>query len=132
MEVKIYDFKRMGDERGTLVPIESDKDIPFSIKRVYYMYGSENGVRRGYHAHTDLQQVLICIHGSCKVLLDDGLEKKTVELNMPHQGLHIGDYIWREMFDFSDDAVLMVLASGYYNEVDYIRDYDEFLKYVKE
>lgn len=132
MEVKIYDFKRMGDERGTLVPIESDKDIPFSIKRVYYMYGSSKEVRRGYHAHKDLQQVLICIYGSCKVLLDDGFEKKTIELNMSHQGLHIGDYIWREMFDFSDDAVLMVLASGYYNEEDYIRNYDEFLKYVKE
>jgi len=132
VKIKIYNFKQIGDERGTLVPIEADKDIPFSIKRVYYMYGTGKGVRRGLHAHKTLQQTLICIHGSCKILLDDGTVRKVVELDQPHQGLHIGKNMWREMFDFSDDAVLMVLASEYYNEDDYVRDYDEFVRFIKE
>lgn len=126
MEIKIYNFKQMGDERGTLVPIEAGIDIPFPIKRVYYMYGTGRGVRRGLHAHKTLQQVLICVHGTCKILLDDGNEKAIVELNQPYHGLYIRENIWREMFDFSEDAVLMVLASDHYNEEDYIRDYNEF------
>lgn len=126
VEIKMYNFKQMGDERGTLVPIEADIDIPFPIKRVYYMYDTGRGVRRGLHAHKTLQQVLICIHGTCKILLDDGNEKTIVELDQPHQGLYIGENMWREMFDFSEDAVLMVLASDHYNEEDYIRDYNEF------
>ena len=94
------------------------------------MYNTVNGVRRGYHAHKSLQQVLICIHGSCKILLDDGADKEIVPLNDPSVGLYIGNNIWREMFDFSDDAVLMVLASEYYNESDYIRNYDDFLRFI--
>lgn len=121
-----------GDSRGQLVAIEQLKDIPFEIKRVYYMYDTTEGVTRGYHAHKNLQQVLICVHGSCKIRLDNGTKKEIVTLDKPNEGLYVSNNMWREMFDFSPDAVLMVLASELYDESDYIRDYDEFLKYVKE
>ena len=95
------------------------------------MYDTAAGVTRGKHAHKSLQQILICIHGSCKVLLDNGKEKKIVPLEKPYEGLYVTNNMWREMYDFSDDAVLMVLASELYDESDYIRDYDEFLEFVK-
>lgn len=132
MQVVKYAFQQHGDDRGQLVALEELKDIPFKIKRVYYMYDTGAGVRRGFHAHKSLEQILICIHGSCKILMDNGEEKKIVPLEKPYEGLYISNNIWREMFDFSPDAVLMVLASDYYKEEDYIRDYDEFLKFVKE
>ncbi len=132
MQVIKYAFQQHGDERGQLVALEEQKDIPFEIKRVYYMYDTKEGVRRGYHAHKSLEQILICIHGSCKILMDNGEEKKIISLEKPYEGLYINNNIWREMFDFSPDAVLMVLASDYYKEEDYIRNYDEFLKFVKE
>lgn len=132
MQVIKYAFQQHGDDRGMLVALEEHNDIPFEIKRVYYMYDTKEGVRRGYHAHKELEQILICIHGSCKILMDNGTEKKVVSLEKPYEGLYISNDIWREMFDFSSDAVLMVLASEVYNEEDYIRDYDEFLEFVKE
>lgn len=132
MHVIKYAFQQHGDERGMLVALEEMKDIPFEIRRVYYMYDTKEGVRRGFHAHQNLEQILICIHGSCKVLLDNGDEKKIVSLEKPYEGLYIANNVWREMYDFSEDAVLMVLASDYYNEDDYIRDYDEFIKFVKK
>ena len=95
------------------------------------MYDTAQGVTRGYHAHRSLQQILICIHGSCKIRLDNGREKKVVPLEKPYEGLYVSNVMWREMFDFSPDAVLMVLASELYDEADYIREYDEFLEYVK-
>ena len=104
--------------------------IPFKIKRVYYMYDTAKGVTRGRHAHKSLEQILICIYGSCKILLDNGYEKKIVPLEKPYEGLYVENNMWREMFDFSKDAVLMVLASELYDENDYIRDYDEFLKFI--
>ena len=110
MQIVKYAFQQHGDDRGMLVALEEYNDIPFEIKRVYYMYDTKEGVTRGYHAHKSLKQILICIHGSCKIRLDNG----------------------REMYDFSPDAVLMVLASEVYREEDYIRDYDTFLKMVKE
>ncbi len=131
MLVTKYVFQPHGDERGQLVALEEHKDIPFEIKRVYYMYQTGEGVRRGYHAHKSLEQILICIHGTCKVLLDDGREKKVVPLEKPYEGLYVSNAMWREMFDFSPDAVLMVLASEFYDESDYIRNYDEFLEYIK-
>lgn len=131
MQIEKYVFERHGDERGQLVVIEELKTIPFQIKRVYYMYDTATDAVRGKHAHKSLQQVLFCIHGSCKVLLDNGTEKETVVLDKPNEGIYISNNIWREMYDFSDDAVLMVLASEYYEESDYIRDYDVFLSYVK-
>lgn len=130
MDVVKYSFQAHGDERGQLVVLEELKDIPFNIKRVYYMYSTTEGVTRGYHAHKNLQQILICVHGSCKIRLDNGKEKEIVVLDNPNEGLYVTNNMWREMFDFSPDAVLMVLASEYYDEADYIRDYDEFLKFV--
>lgn len=131
MQVVKYLFQQHGDERGQLVALEEGKDIPFEIKRVYYMYDTQNGVRRGFHAHKSLEQILICIHGTCKILLDNGREKKIVSLEKPYEGLYVANDMWREMYDFSKDAVLMVLASDYYNENDYIRDYDKFLESLK-
>ena len=130
MQVIKYVFQPHGDERGMLIALEELKDIPFRIKRVYYMYNTIEGVVRGHHAHKSLEQILVCIHGSCKIRLDNGYEKKVIPLEKPYEGLYVGNNMWREMFDFSPDAVLMVLASELYNEEDYIRDYDEFLKFV--
>lgn len=130
MKVIKYVFQPHGDKRGQLIALEELKDIPFKIKRVYYMYDTVDGVIRGYHAHKSLEQILICIHGSCKVRLDNGMEKKVVPLERPYEGLYVANNIWREMYDFSEDAVLMVLASELYNEEDYIRDYEEFLEFV--
>ena len=130
MDIKIYNFEKHGDDRGTLIALEQMKNVPFEFKRVYYMYGTGKGVRRGFHAHKCLKQILVCVKGSCKILLDDGKEKEVVLLDNPDKGLYIESDIWREMFDFSEDAVLMVLASELYDETDYIRDYDEFLGYV--
>lgn len=132
MQVIKYHFEPHGDERGQLIALEENHNIPFDIKRVYYMYDTGAGVRRGYHAHKCLRQILICVHGSCKILLDNGFEKETVTLDDPREGLYLESNTWREMFDFSSDAVLMVLASEWYDESDYIRDYDAFLRYVKE
>lgn len=132
MKIKIIDFEEHGDERGTLVAIEEMKSIPFKIRRCYYMYDTKAGVRRGYHAHKCLKQILVCVKGECKILMDDGEDKAIVHLDKPNKGLYIESNIWREMFDFSQDAVLMVLASELYDESDYIRNYDEFLRYVKE
>ncbi len=131
MQIIKYRFPQHGDARGQLVALEELRDIPFSVKRVYYMYDTGENVRRGRHAHKSLEQILICIHGSCKILLDNGREKEVVELNVPYEGLYVSNIIWREMYDFSPDAVLMVLASEYYDESDYIRDYNEFLKCIR-
>lgn len=131
MQVIKYVFQPHGDKRGQLVALEEFKDIPFKIKRVYYLYDTLPGVTRGYHAHKSLEQILICIHGSCKIRLNNGTETKVVPLEKPYEGLYVSNAMWREMFDFSTDAVLMVLASEFYDEADYIRDYDEFLQYIK-
>lgn len=131
MQVVKYMFQPHGDDRGQLISLEEFKDIPFDIKRVYYMYDTAEGVVRGKHAHKSLQQILICISGSCKILLDNGTEKKVVMLEKPYEGLYVTNSMWREMFDFSPNAVLMVLASEVYDEADYIRNYDEFLEYAK-
>jgi len=132
MQIVKYQFQQHGDDRGQLVSLEEFNDIPFEIKRVYYMYDTGEGVVRGHHAHKSLEQILICIHGSCKILLDNGKgEKKKVYLEKPYEGLYVANNMWREMYDFSPDAVLMCLASEVYNEEDYIRDYDEFLKLIE-
>ncbi len=132
MQVVKYVFQPHGDERGQLVALEELKDIPFKIKRVYYMYDTVEGVVRGCHAHKSLEQILICIHGNCKIRLDNGKEKKIIPLERPYEGVYISNNIWREMYDFSSDAVLMVLASELYDEEDYIRDYDEFINFTKD
>lgn len=132
MEVTKYYFSPHGDDRGQLIAIEEQKDLPFDIKRVYYIYDTKVGVRRGFHAHRNLEQILVCVHGSCKILLDNGKEQEIVILDDPSDGLYIANNMWREMFDFSPDAVLLVLASEYYDEADYIRNYDDFLKMLAE
>ena len=132
MQIIKFIFQQHGDERGQLVALEAGHDVPFEIKRVYYMYDTGEGVIRGCHAHKKLDQVLICLKGSCKILLDNGMEKETVSLEKPYEGLYITGNIWREMYDFTPDAVLIVLASEPYNEDDYIRDYDTFLRFIGE
>lgn len=132
MQTIKYTFQPHGDDRGQLIALEEKNDIPFAIKRVYYMYDTKDGVTRGHHAHKALQQILVCVHGSCKIRLDNGHEKKVVVLEKPYEGLYVSNAIWREMFDFSTDAVLMVFASELYDESDYIRNYDDFLRFVKE
>lgn len=132
MEIRKYSFQEHGDDRGQLIALEETKEIPFAIKRVYYMYDTGKGVRRGFHSHRTLEQILICIHGSCKVLLDDGAEQREITLDKPYEGIYVGPDIWREMYDFSQDAVLLVLASQLYDENDYIRDYNLFLESIKD
>lgn len=130
MVVTKYKLQQHGDERGHLVSFEEKKDIPFSVKRVYYMFDTKPGFVRGKHAHKALEQLLVCVHGSVKILLDDGTDKETILLDNPYEGLYVANNMWREMSEFSEGAVLMVFASEYYDEDDYIRDYDEFLKFV--
>ncbi|VXB17887.1 TDP-4-oxo-6-deoxy-alpha-D-glucose-3, 4-oxoisomerase [Enhydrobacter sp. AX1] len=129
--IKFIDFPALGDERGSLVALESEKTVPFPIKRVYYIFGTNAGVSRGFHAHKRLQQVALCITGKCRMILDDGRQRNEVWLDSPNKGLIIGDLVWREMHDFSEDCVLLVLASEHYDEADYIRDYDKFKEIVK-
>ena len=131
MKIKKFTFSPHGDERGQLVAIEASQDIPFEINRVYYIYDTLPGVRRGFHAHLNLQQILICVKGSCKIHLDNGFETEEILLDKPDEGLYISNDMWREMYDFSEDAVLLVLASNHYDESDYIRDYDKFINMVR-
>jgi len=123
-----YNFALRGDKRGSLVAIEAERDIPFAVRRVYYIFGTQPGVRRGLHAHKTLRQVLVCVHGSCSILLDDGASRTEVAMNDQTRGLLVDIMVWHEMYDFSRDCILMVLASDYYDESDYIRDYDQFLE----
>lgn len=132
MEIIKYTFPPHGDERGQLVAIEALKDLPFEFKRVYYIYDTKDGVRRGFHAHYDLEQILICVSGSCKIHLDNGFETEEVLLDKPYEGLYIANDMWREMYDFTEGAVLLVIASRPYEESDYIRNYDDFIKMIKE
>ena len=124
----LVNFSVIEDKRGSLVPLEALKNIPFEIKRIYYIYNTSSDSPRGYHAHKELQQMLICTSGSCRVILDDGQNKMEYLLNSASQGLFVDKMVWREMCNFSNDCVLMVLASDYYDEEDYIRDYQTFLK----
>lgn len=124
-----YNFMKSADPMyGSLTAIEGNKDVPFDIKRVYYIYDVPNGVRRGFHSHVDLHQILICVHGSVKILTKTPFEEKITELSNENKGLYIGPMVWREMYDFSEGAVLLVLASEHYTEEDYIRDYPKYEK----
>mgnify|MGYP002560239308 CR=1 FL=1 len=129
---KLKLFNTYNDKYGKLIPLESNDNIPFDIKRVYYIYDVEEKVRRGFHSHKNLHQVLICVHGTVKILVKTPKEEKIIVLDDPTKGLYIGPNIWREMYDFEDGAVLLVLASEHYDESDYIRDYDDYLKYYNE
>ena len=128
---ELLDFKTLGDDRGSLIALEENYNTPFAIKRVYYIFETKSGVRRGYHAHKYLKQLAICISGSCTFLLDDGTTKKDILLNSPNKGLLIEGLVWREMYNFSEDCILLIIASEHFNEDDYIRDYDTFLKLAR-
>jgi len=125
--VKYIFLDSLGDERGHLSVLEQNKNIPFNIKRVYYLVNTKQGVSRGFHAHKELEQVAVCVSGSCNMLLENGSEKVTVLLDSPVKAIRIEPMVWHEMHDFSEDCVLLVLASDYYDESDYIRDYQEFI-----
>lgn len=127
MDIREIKFRINGDERGSLVAIENFKDIPFEIKRVYYIFDTDNHVTRGKHAHKDLEQVIIAVSGSCKLKLTDGEHEQEFLLNQRDSGVYIGRMVWREMSEFSSDCVLLVLASDYYSENEYIRDYSKFI-----
>lgn len=125
-----FQFDVHRDSRGALISLEALKNIPFEIKRIYYIFGVEAGISRGFHAHRKLKQVVICMNGSCRISLDNGTGKESVLLNDRSKGLFIDNTTWREMYDFSEDCVLMVVASEHYSEEDYIRSYQEFKDYV--
>lgn len=128
--IKLISLPSHGDERGSLISLESLASVPFEIKRVYYLFGTKRDVIRGFHAHKNLKQLAICVSGSCRFELDNGITRESVLLNSPDQGLLVEDMTWREMHDFSEDCVLLVLASELYDESDYIRDYNEFRRKV--
>lgn len=127
--VNKINFPIIGDDRGSLISIEPgfNKNVPFEVKRIYYIFGTKSGVSRGFHAHKKLKQVAIAVSGSCQILLDDGIQQRIVDLDSPDFGLLIEGMTWREMHNFSEDCVLMVLASEAYDESDYIRNYQDFL-----
>lgn len=132
MDIRKIQFEQNKDERGNLIALEENANIPFEIRRVYYMFDTSKDVIRGRHAHKSLEQVLICIHGSCKLRLDDGHDIENILLDKPNEGIYISNNMWREMYDFSEDAVLLVVASEPYDERDYIRDYKRFIEYVSD
>ena len=129
-QYRILEFGDLGDERGNLVVVEGEQDIPFEIKRVFYIYGSDSEVVRGQHANRNSEFVLINVSGTSKVRVDNGFEKDIIELNRPRMGLYLPTMLWKDMYDFSEDSVLLVLANTHYDGKEYIRDYDEFLKEI--
>ncbi|MDQ0660058.1 FdtA/QdtA family cupin domain-containing protein [Paenibacillus sp. W2I17] len=124
----VIDINQLGDERGLLTVIEEKLTIPFEILRVFYIYGTKEGVRRGFHAHYKTRQALICVSGNCKVYLDNTKRKEDILLDTPTKALILEPNDWHEMYDFSPDCVLLVLASHLYDAEDYIRDYNKFIE----
>lgn len=127
-QCRVLNFADLGDERGKLVVVEGAKDIPFEIKRVFYIYGSDSEVVRGQHANRESEFVLINVGGTSKVRIDNGHSESIVELNKPMMGLYIPTMVWKDMYDFSEDSILLVLASTHYDGNEYIRDYEEYKK----
>ncbi|MGN0730482.1 MAG: sugar 3,4-ketoisomerase [Treponema sp.] len=125
---RLLEFNEKGDDRGKLVIVEGSRDVPFEIKRLFYIYGSDNDVVRGKHANRDSEFVVINVSGTSKVMVTDGKEKRVVELTKPRQGVYLPKMVWKEMYDFSPDSVLLVLASTHYDGGEYIRNYDDYLK----
>lgn len=126
--IEWIELPNLGDHRGSLVVAEANRNIPFSIQRLYYIFGAQPDVPRGFHAHKELQQIAFCIQGSCKMLMNNGKEKQEVLIGQPNKGLFIPPMVWHEMHGFSEDCILLVLASDHYDESDYIRNYDQFLE----
>ncbi|MCI9319082.1 MAG: WxcM-like domain-containing protein [Lachnospiraceae bacterium] len=132
-QYKLIEFADLGDERGNLVVIEGEgMDLPFDIKRVFYIYGSDSTVIRGQHANRETEFLLVNVSGSSKVRVDNGDESAVIELNRPRMGLYLSSMLWKDMYDFSEDSVLLVLASRHYDEKEYIRDYGTYLQVLKE
>lgn len=129
--VQWIELRKLGDERGALVAIEGSKTIPFEILRTYYIYGTQPGVARGFHAHKALKQVAVCVSGKCRMKLDNGKDQAYAWLDSPTKAIRIEEMVWHEMDEFSPDCVMLVLASDHYNEADYIRDYQCFLEAIK-
>lgn len=130
---QMLEFSQKGDERGHLVIVEGNQDIPFDIKRIFYIYGSDPDVVRGQHANRKSEFVLINVAGTSKVKVCDGKGNEAVySLNRPHTGIYLPKMVWKDMYDFSEDSVLLCLASEHYDGAEYIRDYDEFVKCVSE
>lgn len=127
-QCKVLNFADLGDERGKLVVVEGNKDIPFKIERVFYIYGSDKDVVRGQHANRESEFVLINVGGTSKVRIDNGHSEAIIELNKPMMGLYIPTMIWKDMYEFSEDSILLVLASTHYDGGEYIRDYEEYKK----
>jgi dTDP-4-dehydrorhamnose 3,5-epimerase-like enzyme len=123
---RYVEFPVRGDALGWLVALEGERNVPFAMKRAYYIFGTQSGVTRGKHAHRQLTQMMVCLAGRCKVLLDDGHAREEVTLDRNDRGLMLDAMLWHEMSDFSPDCVLLVLADNYYDEADYIRDYAAF------
>jgi dTDP-4-dehydrorhamnose 3,5-epimerase-like enzyme len=128
---KLIKLKICGDKKGSLIPIEPGVNLPFKIKRVYYIFDTKKGVERGFHAHFNLKQLVISVKGSCDFIIDNGEKRESIKLNKPNKGLYLDGVLWREMKNFSSDCVLMVLANELYSKDDYIKDYKKFLKIVK-
>lgn len=131
-QCQIIDLPKINDHRGNLTFIENNKNIPFEIKRVYYLYDVPGGAERAGHAHKALKQFLVAISGSFDVVIDDGFEKRKYHLNRSYYGLYVCPMVWREIVNFSSGAVCMALASDIYNEIDYYRNYEDFIKAIKE
>lgn len=130
---QMLEFPQNGDERGHLVIVEGNNDIPFDIARIFYIYGSDSDVVRGQHANRKSEFVLINVAGSCKVKVMDGKGNEAVfVLNRPHTGIYLPNMLWKDMYDFSKDSVLLCLSSEHYDSQEYIRNYDEFIKIVNE
>lgn len=131
--VKMLEFKQRGDERGHLVIVEGGMDIPFEIARAFYIYGSEKDIIRGQHANEKSEFVLINVAGSSKVKVKDGLGNEAIySLNRPHTGVYLPTMVWKEMYDFSEDSVLLCLASEHYDATEYVRNYDDYVNYIKQ
>ena len=126
-QVRILNLPKITDPRGNLTYVESERHIPFPIKRIYYLYDVPGGEMRGGHAHRNLQQFIIAASGSFEVLIDDGFQRRNFFLNRSYNGLYLPNMVWRELVNFSSGSVCLVLASEFYDEGDYFRDYDEFL-----
>lgn len=127
-QCRVLNFADLGDERGKLVVVEGSQDIPFKIERVFYIYGSDSEVVRGQHANRESEFVLINVGGTSKVRIDNGHSEAIIELNKPMMGLYIPTMVWKDMYDFSEDSILLVLASTHYDGTEYIRDYEEYKK----
>lgn len=132
MTPQLINFKPLGDERGSLIAIEAENSVPFAVRRVYYIFGTKEGVERGFHAHKALNQVAVAVTGSCEMVLNDGESETTVLMNSPEKGVLIEPKVWHYMKNFSADCVLLVLADDCYQEADYIRDFARFKEWIKE